>query len=201
MLVTGRQGAVMKIRFLAVVCCGACAVAGAVPVAHAETVAGASSDTTKAAVPAPYPGPSNPTTVKIKGIGTVHLAAAGDVVSSAAAKCKPGTGVDNPHLSANKVDASGHGWWTKGNCHKNSAWVTDRLLEYYTDGYFHQKASARKSLGPSRKGHKKKIVNARKRCSNFKKTGWMNLVDVDVRGEADDATAYYRVHSFGCRVN
>jgi hypothetical protein len=140
------------------------------------------------AKPAPFPG------------GVPKIGETGQVQSPMAttASCTPYTGVDNPHRSSTGFAVSGHGWWNKGTCHNNTAYVTVWLLEYYSDGTWRQKAYNRREIRTySSSGQR---VTARRDCSNSTYTGWMNLVDVDVVGESDDATRYYRIANVYCRV-
>lgn len=68
-------------------------------------------------------------------------------LAAAASACTPYSGRDNTHYSSG--DASGHGWWKKGNCSNNTANVKNCIYEYYTDGSWRLKAcSPTKTLPP-----------------------------------------------------
>jgi hypothetical protein len=153
--------------------------------------------TAAAAKPASFPGG----TPQIPG-GILTIGETGQVGDqspmAAASSCTPYTGVDNPHRSSTGFAVSGHGWWNKGTCSNNYAYVTVWLLEYYSDGTWRQKAYNRQKIRTySSSGQR---VTARRDCSNSTYTGWMNLVDVDVVDESDDATRYYRIANVYCRV-
>lgn len=117
--------------------------------------------------------------------------------------CNPITYSDNPHKSKNGRDVSGHGWWAKGNCDNNKAWVTTRLYEWYNKsgggGAFFFKKEERKKVGAQKtSGYAR--VNARVNCASTAKTTWMTAVDVDVVSEVDNSERSSKKSSVWCRV-
>ncbi|MEV0845502.1 hypothetical protein AB0J21_06355 [Streptomyces sp. NPDC049954] len=101
-------------------------------------------------------------------------------------RCTPESGRDNPHVSKNKVDMSGHGWWDKGDCSNNRAKVFNCVYEYFTDHSWRQQAcSPAKELKPG--GGSSNRTVARFKCRTCAQTSWRDHVEVDVIGELDTA--------------
>ncbi|MFC9486423.1 hypothetical protein ACFTZM_10145 [Streptomyces hydrogenans] len=114
-------------------------------------------------------------------------------------RCTPDSGRDLPHVSKNKVDASGHGWWDKGDCSSNRAKVFNCLYEYFTDHTWRRQAcSPTKELRPG--GGSSDRTVARRKCHTFVATAWRNHVEVDVIGELDTAEKPMREKVIACRV-
>lgn len=117
--------------------------------------------------------------------------------------CNPDTYADNPHTAKNGKDVSGHGWWGKGTCSNNKAWVTTRLYEWYNKsgggGAFFFKKENRVKVGAKKtSGYKR--VNARVKCASKTRTTWMTAVDVDVVSEVDNSERASKKASVACRV-
>lgn len=115
----------------------------------------------------------------------------------AAFGCTPYSGRDNTHYSSG--DASGHGWWKKGNCSNNTANVKNCIYEYYTDGSWRLKACSPTKTLPPYTGSGARTV-ARADCDNRTYTSWRNHVDVDVIGEIDTGERPYNQSLPDCRV-
>jgi len=111
--------------------------------------------------------------------------------------CTPVSGRDNPHYSS--PDVSGHGWWDKGTCTNNTAYVYNCLYEYYTDGYWYRKTcSSKVILKPYSVSSNR--TTARATCNNTLPASWRNHVDVDVINEADTAEEPYNQADVYCQV-
>lgn len=122
------------------------------------------------------------------------------------AGCKPGTGVDNPHISTDSATRAvqGHGWWNKGGCTHDTAHVQSCLYEYYTNhsgaGYWERKnCSPRQQLSPG--GGRGKRVTSHNDCNTTKMVSWRNHVDVDVDWQVDTSDVPYRQAELRCSVN
>ena len=116
--------------------------------------------------------------------------------------CSPSTGADDPHISSTGWAASGHGWWDKGTCSGATAHVTARLYEWYTNGssggWVFKAKGGPTSLRPNSAGGGR--VTARKDCEAGNLTDWLNVVDVDVDGQADNSDVGERQNDITCRV-
>ena len=116
--------------------------------------------------------------------------------------CSPSTGADDPHISSTGWAASGHGWWNKGTCTGATAHVTARLYEWYTNGstggWVFKAKGGPTSLRPNSAGGGR--VTARKDCEAGNLTDWLNVVDVDVDGQADNSDVSERQNDITCRV-
>jgi len=96
------------------------------------------------------------------------------------------TNGDYVHVSSTApAAASGHGWWTNGNCNASLAVVTVQLQQYYSDGKWRNVGSAGKSTVRSGGGAGNRATG-RVTCSNRSVTGWRSVIDVDLVGLADD---------------
>lgn len=113
--------------------------------------------------------------------------------------CTPVSGADNPHKSGTYVSA--HGWWEKGTCTKPKATVTTCLYEAYGDsngnfvGWYLQDCTPRDiEPGTSRR------ANVRVNCPSTTRTGFLNIVDVDVIGQNDTSETASRDSNVNCRI-
>lgn len=114
-------------------------------------------------------------------------------------RCTPVSGRDNPHVSENRIDMSGHGWWKRGNCSNNRAKVFNCVYEYFTDHTWRQQAcSPTKELKPG--GGSSNRTVARIKCRTFQETSWRNHVEVDVIDELDTAEKPMNQATAACRV-
>ncbi|MET8764197.1 hypothetical protein [Lentzea sp. NPDC004782] len=96
------------------------------------------------------------------------------------------TNGDYVHVSSTPpASASGHGWWTNGNCNATLAVVTVQLQQYYSDGKWRNIGSAGKATVRSGGGAGNRATG-RVTCSNREVTGWRSVIDVDLVGLADD---------------
>ncbi|MEV0783303.1 hypothetical protein AB0I52_10020 [Streptomyces sp. NPDC050423] len=113
--------------------------------------------------------------------------------------CTPISGRDNPHVSENKIDMSGHGWWKKGDCSNSRAKVFNCIYEYFTDHSWRQQAcSPTKELKPG--GGSSNRTVARINCRTFQQTSWRNHVEVDVIGELDTGEKPMNQAKAACRA-
>lgn len=113
--------------------------------------------------------------------------------------CTPGSGRDNPHLSSTGWQVSGHGWWTRGTCTGQWAYVWNCLDEFYNDYQYHRKAcSATQLLLPG--GGSSWRTSAQKDCETGESTGWRNVVDVDVVDQWDSSEQPSNAANVYCRV-
>lgn len=156
------------------------------------------------ATPVPALAPANltgPSVYKDENGKTLFVEDASTTAGALAAssKCTPVSGRDNPHVTGG--DASGHGWWGKGNCKNDYADVYNCLYEYYTDVYWYKKAcSPTKKLKPY--GGSTWRTNARKKCnSESKLISWRNHVDVNVIDEPDTAEKPMNQAAIKCVAN
>lgn len=144
-----------------------------------------------------------PKDLATKAMEQMRANTSGGSEQSALWGCNPDTYSDNPHKSKNGTDVSGHGWWGKGTCDNNRAWVTTRLYEWYNSssggGAFFFKKESRNDVGAKGKSGYAR-VNARLRCSSTKRTTWMNAVDVDVISEVDNSERSMKKADVYCRV-
>lgn len=150
------------------------------------------------AVPAPTPSDAIPIEVveSSQKAGSSTSAVGG---ATAIPACTPRTHSDLPHISANRLDVSAHAWWFKGSCSNDTATVTARLYEYYDDGTWRAKQTARNGDQSPGRGSGK-WLNVRKRCQGDAWTGWAVWVDVDVNWEVDTGETSWRADNLNCRV-
>jgi hypothetical protein len=104
---------------------------------------------------------------------------------SSADVCVFETNGDYVHVSSSAFEASGHGWWTNGDCPTSTAVVTVQLQEYYSDGSWHNKGTVGRSTVRSGGGAGNRATG-RAGCNNAKTVSWRSVVDVDLVGLADD---------------
>lgn len=128
--------------------------------------------------------------------GNVIDASEEQEMQTAGIRCTPYTGVDYPHISGSEFWASGHGWWKVGTCDTGTAHVTSCLYEWYTDGFFYQKACKTRKVKPGTG----KRANARVACGASVKTTWTNRVDVDVDGQLDTGEVDSKKLDIYCRT-
>lgn len=96
------------------------------------------------------------------------------------------TNGDYVHVSSTApAAASGHGWWTNGNCNATLAVVTVQLQQYYSDGRWRNVGSAGRATVRSGGGAGNRATG-RVNCTNREVTGWRSVIDVDLVGLADD---------------
>ena len=125
---------------------------------------------------------------------------ASSTATSALLGCHPISYADNPHTSAG--DVSAHGLWDKGTCTANTAHVTARLYELFTNGqstmWVLMATGGPNQLKPKVVSNNRTTV--RKTCISSVTTGWRNVVDVDVDGQVDDSSTDEKVLDVACRV-
>ena len=118
--------------------------------------------------------------------------------------CEFQSRVDNPHISRNRTDVSGHGWWNAiaGTC-PSHARVQSWLYQWTCDAIGNNCSWIEiddddRTLLPG--GGAGKRTNVRRTCASSSSTGYKNLVDVDLIGFIDPPTQFYRIKNVNCRV-
>ncbi|MEV0618469.1 hypothetical protein AB0I81_34435 [Nonomuraea sp. NPDC050404] len=92
---------------------------------------------------------------------------------------------DYVHISGSAFEASGHGWWVKGNCKATHAVVTVQLQQQDSGGSWRNAGTVGKATVPPGGGGGKRATG-RAVCNSAAKTSWRSIVDVDLVGVMDD---------------
>lgn len=104
-----------------------------------------------------------------------------------ATSCSPGANGDDVHISSSgPPTASGHGWWTRGNCTAAKAQVSIVLEEYLNGGWRERGQGGQGSYVPGPGSGKR--ATARAVCLNTHRMSWRSQVSVSVEGESGTAS-------------
>jgi hypothetical protein len=120
--------------------------------------------------------------------------------TSPLSSCSPGANGDNVHISSTAPQtASGHGWWSRGNCTAAKATVEIVLQEYFSDGSWRSRGQGgQATVYPG--GGSSNWANARAVCQTKTVTGWRSVVHVYPVGQSGSASHTTPAVNIACRV-
>lgn len=99
--------------------------------------------------------------------------------------CKPIAEGDSVH-GPTSGDASGHGWWLRGNCSSPAGQVGIAIFEKWNDGQWHEMNS---NIGTVYSGGGSgRWVNTRTPCKDGSDRYWKSEVSIVVTGGTDTTT-------------
>lgn len=120
--------------------------------------------------------------------------------TSPLSSCSPGANGDNVHISSTAPQtASGHGWWSRGNCTAAKATVEIVLQEYFSDGSWRDRGQAGQATVYAGGGSANRAT-ARATCLTTNLTGWRSVVTVYPVGEGGSGSTTTPTFNLNCRV-